>query len=352
MLRMNHRLQKGISVAAFAALLLVSLACVPPPQPHPRPYPPKPVGGVSVSPLSVPDREFPAQHGAIRALAFDRSGRWMATARADGKVALWDFATGRLAWQADERTGEIRGLAFRSDGSALVTVGASGIAGFLDVQSGKLLKTVDVHRGEINVVAFSADGRLLATTGKDHSVKLWDVATGGSLQTPRGHTDAVNALAFSPDGTVLASGSADKSIRLWNVKTGELLRAIAGLEDPVTALAFWPDGTRVVSGTAHAAPFSHRGRYQTWYAASGGPFVESAPVYAVSALAVSGDGKMIAVAYRGDGNWWNTDILRVDEGRVLHRYVAHRNRIVAIAFTPDGRSLISAGTDGAIRVWP
>jgi WD40 repeat protein len=161
----------------------------------------------------------------------------------------------------------------------------------------------------------------------------------------------VNALAFSPDATLLASGGGDNTICIWNVSSGRLLHTLTGQEDPVSAVAFWPDGRKLESGTAHAAPFSHRGRFQTWDVATGARLSESAPVYEVSALVVRGDGQMLAVAYRCQGNWACVDLIRSDEGRILRRYVAHRNRISSLSFTPDGRWLVSAGVDGVVRVW-
>ena len=336
-------------MAAFAALLVLSLACVPPPQ-RPAPRPREPVGGVSVSPLSIPDREFPAQHEAVQALALDRTGRWMAATGVHGKITVWDYMSGMLMWQADVGSG-VLGAGFSGDGSALLTATESGAVSFRDAQSGKLLKSLDVHQKEIRGVEVSPDGRLLAFAGADDSITLCDGQTGAAIRTLRAHTGIIHALRFSVDGRILASGGADKSIRIWNVQSGELLQVMQDPEDAVTALAFWPDGTRLMSGIAHDAPFSHRGRYQIWDVSSAQRISESTPTYAVSAVAVRPDGRMVALAYRGDGNWWNLDLLRADESRALRRYVAHRNRITAITFTPDGRSVVSAGMDGAIRVW-
>jgi WD40 repeat protein len=120
----------------------------------------------------------------VTALAIDSSGEWLAAARADHSIGLWDLKTGALQ-------GELR-----------------------------------KHQDTVNALAFSPDGHTLASGGDDRTAILWDVASGRAKRTLKGHDVTVTSLAFSPDGLTLATGSGNAAVVLWNVTTGKLDRIL------------------------------------------------------------------------------------------------------------------------------
>ena len=126
-------------------------------------------------------RTLPGGHQGVQTIAFDHSGKRVATGNWDGTTIVWDTATGRP------------------------------------------LQTFTGHSGIIEGVAFSPDGRLLATAGEDTTAKLWDVNTGKKLLTLSGHTFALTDVAFSPDCTRLATSSFDGTVRVYVLPVKELM---------------------------------------------------------------------------------------------------------------------------------
>src|SRR5262249_38407558 len=132
-------------------------------------------------------RRLAGQKGRVTALAFSRSGEYLAAAGGDA---------GTL--------GEIH--LYRSDKGGW----GAGVA-------------MKGHADAVHALAFSPDGQTLASCGYDRLVKLWDVVTGKLVRDLKDHSDAVYSVAFSPDGKLLASGAADRAVKVWDVATGTRL---------------------------------------------------------------------------------------------------------------------------------
>ena len=137
----------------------------------------------------------------------------------------------------------VNSVAFSPDGKRMLSGGKDGKIKLWEVASGRLIRTLRGHTQDVNAVAFSPDGAyVLSGGGGDASVKLWDIATGQFIRFFIGHTRAVASVAFSPDGKRIASGSFDHTVRLWDVATGKLVREFKGHSGPVASvrvLAGW-----------------------------------------------------------------------------------------------------------------
>ena len=71
-----------------------------------------------------------------------------------------------------------RGMVYSPDGRYLAAARNDGKIRVWDPSSGQLLHTLEGHRGPAWQVAFSPDSRTLASGGSDRSVRLWDVTSG------------------------------------------------------------------------------------------------------------------------------------------------------------------------------
>jgi WD40 repeat protein len=360
---MSNKLQKSVTLIGWGILLLASIACVPlpPRKPSTESHPSAIVE--SSPPLSVPDRTFRGEHTDVRAVVIDATGHWMATADVNGQITMWDFAQGTAVWTAKPQRADILSLAFRGDGKILVASGGwNGVITFWDVSTGQKIKTISTHQHAVHHVAFSPDDKTLASAGSDRStnrgrpygsVKLWDPDTGKELRSMSVGLTSINALAFSPDGKILATGGDDKIVRLWNPETGKLQNTLSGYTEGVMTLAFRPDGLQLASGGGWGFGYHAVAGYKLWDLKTMSALSEPSSNYAVSALAYRPDGRVLAIAGMDETSrpFASVDFFSFDENRVVRHFIAHRGWISAIVFTPDGKWLVSVGTDGGIRCW-
>ncbi len=186
------------------------------------------------------------------AIAFAEAGRRLTHFDVSNGIYDWDTATrkkterGQLdqfVWEASAH--EFGTYAFDGDGSRLGAIGYKFVACY-DAPSRHLLwQQADPEFGVESRLALSPDGRLLAASiNAGGMVQLFNAANGTPLQQLDSFGGAVRSLAFSPDGKILATAVAEDGVRLWDTPTGRPLRT---LPYPVLAapgtLAFSPDGT-------------------------------------------------------------------------------------------------------------
>jgi RNA polymerase sigma factor (sigma-70 family) len=330
--------------------------------------------------------------GRVNGLGFSPDGRLLAVGRSQSGLMLLDPATGAviadLTSQAPPDHGETtRMVAFTPDGRLIAPAG-NDVVRIWDVAGRKVVRELRGHRGAARAAAFSPDGKTLATGGIDKTVRLWDTETGREQRVLTGHADVVTAAAFSPDGRLLATSSAGAggpreraALRLWDPATGAELAQLGDHAEGCRGVAFSPDGATVfaacggsvrrwdvaarreLSGPAGhfhwVGPVAVRpdgravatgggdGTVRLWDPATGRELrrfvLGEEPV---DGLAFSPDGRRLAagsrrgVVYLGDP----------DDPAGLRRLGTHRNQAV-VAFTPDGRSLVSTASNSQITVW-
>ena len=197
----------------------------------------------------------------------------------------------------------------------------------------------------ILAVAFSPDGTRLASGGADNTVRLSDLTGDRDSMTLQKHTGPTNVLAFSPDGKMLASGSTDKTVQLWDTTTGEPLATLTGHINGITALAFSPDGNTLVSGSTD-------GTLRFWQTATGAPAgtLITGHTQSIKAATFFQDRRtgevtsplLVSAAFNGEITFW--DVETAQKSTVQNK--GHRDWYSAVAFSPDGTKLVSAGADG------
>jgi WD40 repeat protein/uncharacterized caspase-like protein len=282
--------------------------------------------------------------GRLRAVAVSPDHKWLASG-GDGATFLYEVGGGKVGGTDRTVVNGARALAFAPNGRQLAAACADRTVKVLEAPGGRLLHTLAGHTQAVTAVAFSRDGKLLASASDDSTVRLWKSAGGEPLSTLKGHAGPVHAVAFCPDGRTVVSGGEDRTIRLWDSATGKPRGPAEKLPHTVNTLAFGTDEHLFVSGTKQV-PIP-----AVWRVPAEGTPLErlrlleglSDRVYAV---AVAADGRAIATGMNQGIVLW-----RLGAARQLFTIAAHADRVSAVAFSPDGRYLVSGSLDRWIKLW-
>jgi WD40 repeat protein len=233
--------------------------------------------------------------------------------------------------------GAITSVAFDASATAAVTGGRDRLARIWNATTGQRLHELVGHTGRVLDVAITRDGRSIATASTDGTARIWDATSGMSEATLFGHTRFVQVVDFSPDGTVVVTGSDDGTARTWALN-GRRRLIFAGHTGAVVDALFSPDGHSVLTG-------GEDGTVRLWDAGTRPDLGVSelpAPQAAVT-TASSSDGAMA----QPDGV--NVRLERSDG--TTTDLAGHRLTVTSVAFSPDGKRLVSASRDGDAILW-
>lgn len=189
-----------------------------------------------------------------------------------------------------------------------------------------------------------AAGVVRAEETKDAPIPMLD--TGG-------HMTKINDISFTPDGQQLVSASNDKTIRVWDVTTGKTIRTIRGEAAPgdagtIYAMALSPDGKWLAAGGWTKIP-GQNGYLIRLYDFASGRLVALLNEHkdAILGLAFSSDGRHLI-----SGGADKTAIIwDVETKRLKHRLRGHKDQIYAVGFTPDGQRAVTGSLDHDLRLW-
>lgn len=244
----------------------------------------------------------------VCSVAWIQEGPCLAVGTTEGNTELWDCSQMRRMRVMNGHTSRVGSLAWNSH---ILTSGSRlGKIVHHDVrQRDHLISTINAHAQEVCGLKWSPDGQYLASGGNDNMLQIWPSTSlaGRNHHQPihsfNQHQAAVKALAWCPwQSNVLASGggTADRTIRFWNVNTGACLSSV-DTKSQVCALLWSTNYKEIVSGHG----------------------------YAQNQLTI----------------WKYPSMTKVTD------LIGHTSRVLHLAMSPDGTTVLSAGADETLRLW-
>jgi predicted Zn finger-like uncharacterized protein len=253
------------------------------------------------------------------------------------------------------------------DGRTALSAGADHTLRRWELSTGHCLRVLEGHTGVVTSVSGTRDGRLALSGGADGTLRLWDAVQGRCLAVCEGHADVVTSVALSPDGRFALSGGGDGSLRFWEAAHGRCLYALAGHRDPVHAVALSPDGRFALSGSAQflvrggSERLFTSGQLRLWETATGRCLhAFGGHDDAITAVAFSADGRLVVSgggcsafdpqtgrsSQAGEVHLW-----KAGSGRRLRAGAGHADAVTSVCTSGDGRYLLSGGADRTVRLW-
>jgi WD40 repeat protein len=294
----------------------------------------------------------PLQHPAtVVRVAFSPDGQQMVSVCMDGTFQIRNARTGEVLHTLERQTvlvrlptaaGLFRGMAYSPDSRYLALARHDGVVQVWDAARGQLRHTLKGHKGPSWQVGFSPDNRTLASGGSDGSVRLWDAASGKALQVFAGHPAAVKGVAFRGDGRSVVAACEDGTVKVWDRNTGQEAFSFRGdlLAYPYSAW-FSPDARRLAWSCMD-------GVIKIWDTTTGRLEIDQqSNTHQCRTVAFSPDGTRIALA----GFDGTLRLLDASTGREMLTIFAHPSLVADAAFSPDGNKLASASYDHTVRIW-
>ncbi|TMW66248.1 hypothetical protein Poli38472_004013 [Pythium oligandrum] len=231
----------------------------------------------------------------------------LAIGTSDSVVQLWDVAASKQVRSMNGHSSRVGALAWNN----YILSSGSRDSSIIhhDVRARQHnVATLSSHEQEVCGLSWSPDGTTLASGGNDNTLCLWKSSTiGSSTQEPahrlEQHTAAVKAIAWCPwERNLLATGggTADRTIKFWNTSNGALLNSV-------------DTGSQVCSllwSTSEKELLSSHG-------------------YSQNELCL----------------WKYPSMAKVKE------LTGHTSRVLHLAASPDGSTVVSGAADETLRFW-
>jgi WD40 repeat protein len=294
---------------------------------------------------SKPIAEYQATSG-VRSMALSRDGKLIAAGLQEGPIVLLEMAGLRLRSSFSKQPpASPECLTFTRDASTIIAGTFPGEYQLWSTRDSKLLRSMN-GEGLASAVAVSVDGKQILTFPTGSGIGVFDAQSGVKKAVRallgRGGDRVPGKAEFSRDGALLAVSGVtddDHSVLVWDSLSGKLVRRFEQ-EKLVDCLAVTPDGQLLVSG-------DQGGLVCVKNLKTGKDAAQWKVGGFVTAVALSDDGQRVALSTDADPD---VQVRALANGKVLARLPGHPDGARRVAFSTDGKLLITAAT-GRIRLW-
>ncbi len=334
------------------------------------------VRSLARSPVIIDPQPWQIHHritvnmGLTQAVTVSSSAPIFATASNDSAIRLWDLADGSLIHTFARRllggaghSAAVTHVQFHPDGRALYSASDDGSVKEWDALAHQLMNTLPNVGWTPTALAVSPDGTTLISANSDGRIVLWDIATLSVAGQLTQHKARVNAVAIARAGNLLASAGEDDTVRLWQYSPAQMpqLAKVIQIESTASALkgfGRFPDERKGAVAIALQEPADSDPPYlvaatrdTVWRYELTPQFEvkDATALYrsdnAIRAIALSKQGTLAVGTEDRALTLW-----QLSTGNCVGE-LKHDWGVSAIAFSPDGKTLITASADETIFLW-
>ncbi|XP_075243104.1 LOW QUALITY PROTEIN: fizzy-related protein homolog [Convolutriloba macropyga] len=173
--------------------------------------------------------DLASEEDAVTSVSWADRGTRIAIGTRRALVQIWDVSTQKRICELSGHAARVASLAWNGD---LISSGSRDRSILQrDTRSPRVVadRKLNGHKQEVCGLKWSPDKQLLASGGNDNKLFVWDCRSNTYMQQYTDHIAAVKAIAWSPhQHGLLASGggTADRCIRFWNTLTQQPLSSI------------------------------------------------------------------------------------------------------------------------------
>jgi WD40 repeat protein len=329
---------------------------------------------------------FPAHRDVVESIGYSADGSLLASGSRDGAIRLWDAKSGSHLRLFQQMPCGICSIAFHPNGRTLGATCDDNSIRLWDVATAREFPRFEIpddkehdswmtpdgsvrsepapglattkwrgFKDRLSAITFSPDGLTLLSGGQNGTIRLWESATARQRLLLRSaeYPNAESCGAFAPDGATFAMIDKRGEVVLRKTADGRPLRRFKAAENkPIELVAFSPDGQTIAATGRHGAVY-------VWDVESGSElsrfYVDRPPsdfFFSGSRVAFSPDGRILATGTLS----LPVMLWEVLTGEFIGSFEYGRDErnheTRALAFSPDGRQLASAGKgDFSIMIW-
>ena len=281
---------------------------------------------------------FTGHFGRVVDVAISPQGQFLGTASADGTARIWDIAIkrGELASVLTGHREQLHTIEFSPSGLYVLTSSRDGTARVWKTDRGNEVTVLAGHEGDVRGAVFSKTARRVLTYGEDGTARIWDSGTTAELRVLSHERAPITGLDVADDGRVRVTTDRNRVARVWSPghENEPVVLPIRGVRDARLS----PSGDSVAIATGE--------RVARIWSTEGVLGLEFRTRDRVDVVAFSPDGRTLATAGPNGVMLWNLQ----ENGR-FERLIKAGQDTVDLSFSPDGKRLVTAAADGVGRIW-
>lgn len=223
----------------------------------------------------------------------------------------------------------------------MLTCGSDKKVKLWNPESGLLLKTYGGHANEVTDAAGSCDSAHIVSASLDKSLIYWDVTTAQPLRRLRCHAGAITCVQFNEDSNVAFSGGRDNLVMSWDIRTRRL--------EPIQTMNEAKDCITRILVAEHVIIVSSLDGCVRRYDVRMGQLTSDSLDVPIVDLALTKDGRCLLVACSDNA----LRLLDNDNGDILATYKGHvaEDFLIECGILSSDSQVVSGSAQGAAVVW-